>query len=193
MNRWQVVLLCSILLWAGAGCVEDGRRNAPPLIADFPQTMVGVWETEESGGTPQKWGIKFEEDGSVKKIVHFLAGPVNLSEGGKHIAGETEDDYATFFISPCEVKYDPVTEKLEVDVIVEHYIIQKPEFKLEGEVRSNFRGKVSSNGKVWKAELRTFGRIDGAVNPTEEYIESHPDEATFYKVDLEKELEQAVD
>ena len=105
------VLVLVLLVWCllvVAGC-RSANRDVEVIIENdgaFPQVMVGVWQAEVSRFS--KWGIKFEPDGSILKIVHSLAGPVKLSEGGVYAEGP-EGYYYVFAMGPCEANYIPGT------------------------------------------------------------------------------------
>ncbi|MCK5175800.1 MAG: hypothetical protein KAR47_20565 [Planctomycetes bacterium] len=185
------LLAVFICLSALAGCTEPHRttevrtgQSAASEDSDFPEIMVGIWETLANDITGKKWGIKFERDGSVKRIIHYLAGPVDLAEGGKLLEGAVEDEFALFIMGPCDAVYDPETEMLEVNIVVDSYTIQKPTFKLEGKMTDLFSGPVSENGTTWETERRTYATLEGTESPSDEFVDANPDIVTFYKQDI---------
>ncbi len=184
LKKLSVLFTISCLFFY-SGC-SVSREHAFHERTGFPQSMIGVWETEKHFLTNQKWGIKFEEDGSVKKVIHNLAGPINLSEGGVTLGDPESDDYAVFVMGPCTTKYDTHNKFLEVDIVVDNFVIKKGQIYLEGNVTDRFSGPVPKNGQVWEVERRTFATLDGADPISDEFAESHPDKETFYKTDLSK-------
>ena len=178
----ELVLICLLI---SPGCSVQKNKAVHKETA-FPRSMVGVWETEKHFLTSKKWGIKFEEDGSVKKVIHNLAGPINLSEGGVTLGDLESDDYAVFVMGPCTTKYDAQNKFLEVDIVVDNFVIKKGTIYLEGNATDRFSGPVPKNGQVWEVERRTFATLDGTDPISEEFAENHPDKVTFYKIDLDK-------
>ena len=187
-----LVVVCAIVNLGceppSAGMQDQPRISGPSKpddAAKFPEIMVGVWETKRDRHTGKKWGIRFERDGSVQKIIHYLAGPVNLAEGGALIEGaDPEQEYALFVMGPCPSKYDTETGIVEVDIVVESYTIKKPTYTLTGHMTDRFTGVVSKNGKTWTAERRTYAVLDGAKSLSDEFADAHPDTVIFYKQDI---------
>ncbi|MHC5060638.1 MAG: hypothetical protein ACYTFK_06100 [Planctomycetota bacterium] len=187
------VVVCAVV---NLGCEPPiaGRQNQPQIsisepskadeAVEFPAVMVGVWETKPSKHTGKKWGVKFESDGSVRKIVHYLAGPVDLAEGGALLEGsDPNQEYALFVIEECPVKYDSETRVVEVEIIVASYTIKKPGFSLDGHMTDRFSGPVSEDGKIWKTERRTYAELDGTMPLSDEFVDAHPTEAIFYRIE----------
>lgn len=194
MNRLLVLTTCCILLVAFSGCNElgqpDANRSDLTLHTDntFPASMVGIWETEPVRITGRYWGIKFEPDGSVRKIIHNVAGPVTLAEGGVFFEGaDPNQEYALFVIEECPVKYDSETGMLQVEIILESFLIQKGTDTLEGSSLTRFSGPISNDGISWTAEKRTYAKLEGATSPTDEFIDTHPDTVVFYKLEIPKQ------
>ncbi len=148
----------------------------------FPESMVGVWEAESSNIS--KWGIKFEPDGSIKKIIHTVAGPVNVPEGGVHAEREDDGSYYIFVLGPCEARYIPETRMVKVKIIVDYFIMKLPAGTVEGRFEDYFEGPVSEDGKTWKAEWLNFSWIVGAVAPEPDLIKADPIPLVFTKLDL---------
>jgi len=187
MKQLLVLFGCVVFLLGLAGCQNAGRTDSSVGViiendGAFPQVMVGVWQAEVSRFS--KWGIKFEPDGSILKIVHSLAGPVKLSEGGVYAEGP-EGYYYVFAMGPCEANYIPGTGILKVKIIVDHYEIKLPIDLLEGKIEDYFEGPVSEDGKTWKVNWRNYGWLDGADPPDPVVIEANPIELVFTKIDIE--------
>jgi len=196
----SLVLICAVV---NLGCepqntaTQDQPRisgpSKPDETAKFPEIMVGVWETKANFTTQQKWGIKFERDGSVRKIIHYVAGPMDLTKGATELQGDDEREYALFLTEPCKVKYDPKTNMLEVEIIVESFLIQQPTFDLEGYMTDRFSGPISTDGKTWVVERRVYGHLEGTKKIPDEFADAHPDKLTFYKLDIARLGGKAMD
>lgn len=167
MKRFIFLFMVSLLL---VGCqAEQKTQTQSAEISDFPQQMVGVWESD----TDPKWGIKFEPDGSVVKIVHNLAGPVDLREGGALIEGR-EDSYFLFAFDPSEVEYQVETEMISIHIPLKSYTMKMPGGTLEGSIDDYFVGPVSEDGKTWHVERRTYSTLEGAFSVPKEDVDKHP-------------------
>lgn len=172
----QLVILagCVVILSALAGCQNP----------NFPKVMVGVWEADVS--TYSKWGIKFERDGSIEKIIHPLAGPVRLSEGGVFLEGRDPNSHATFIMGPCDADYLPETNELKVAIILDYYKMKLPNGVLEGRIETYISGPVSEDGETWPVEVREYGWLEGAASPDTDMIDANPDKLMFTKIDLKQ-------
>jgi hypothetical protein len=149
----------------------------------FPESMVGIWEALVNEYDGSKWGIKFEPDGSIKKIIHSVAGPVNVAEGGVNAEGP-EDSFYDFVMGPCEARYIPETGMIKVKIIIDYYIMKLPAGELEGRMEDYFEGPVSEDGKTWKANWRSFGWLKDATPPDINDIIANPEPLVFNKLDL---------
>jgi len=177
---WTGGLLGLVLL---VGC-QNGMGPGDRL-AGFPKQMVGVWQTEANLNTGARWGLRFEPDGSLKKIIHGTAGPINLAEGGT--SGKTsigEGEYM-FVMGKCSVQYDPKTNILDVVIPVEYFRIELPSGVLEGSMTDRFTGPVPEQGDEWIAQRRTWGDMVGAAPVSKEFADKHPTEVVFHRVDLD--------
>ena len=192
MKRLVVLVGCCVFLLAVVGCGRQVRLGGETREDVFPEVMVGVWETEPNPTTNARWGIKFEPDGSIKKIIHILAWEVNISEGGRYMeAVKDPNHYAAFAMGPCEAKYIPETGVLEVRIVVDHYVIQVPSPKveeglvrLEGRMEDIFSGPISEDGEIWKVKKLSYSTLKGYTLPSKEYADAHPDTLIFHKLDL---------
>jgi hypothetical protein len=168
-----------------AGCQEAARKEKPVKTAigssgDFPGVMVGVWEAEQDD---TKLGIKFEPDGSIRKVVHYLAGPVNLAEGGVSMDGPEPNTYAMFIMGPCTAEYDKASGVLKVKMVLDYYEMQLPNGKLWGRTEDYFEGTISEDGTKWYADWRSYGYLEGATPPDVNYINANPEKLVFSKID----------
>ena len=188
MKKLSFLISCLFVILLFMGCARQNRKTSKHTEITkqtteevFPEVMVGVWEAKVS--ELSRWGIKFEQDGSIKKIIHSLAGPVNVTEGGVH-AERPDGYYYIFAMGPCEANYIPDTGILKVKIIVDHYEMKLPGDLLEGRIEDYFEGPVSKDGKTWKVELRRYGWLDGATPPAIDIIDAHPQELVFTKIDI---------
>lgn len=181
MKQLVVLVGCVVFLSGLVGCQNANRGVEVAVDGEFPAVMVGVWEAEVS--RLSKWGIKFEPDGSILKIIHSVAGPVKVEEGGVQEEGP-EDSYYVFAMGPCEAEYTPETRILKVKIIVDYYMIKLPAGELEGRMEDYFSGPVSEDGKTWKVDWRNYGWVEGATPPDPNVIEANPIPLVFTKLDL---------
>jgi len=189
MNKILALLNCLFILFALAGCDKQNQRTSnQSQLTDqnqekvFPEVMVGVWEAEVSRYS--KWGIKFEPDGSILKIIHSLAGPVKLEEGGTHANSETEDAYYVFVMGPCEANYMSSTGILKVKIVVDHFMMKLPQGELDGRIEDYFEGPISEDGTTWKVNWLNYGWLEGSDPPDPNIIEANPIPLVFTKLDI---------
>lgn len=176
-------------VWDGttpAGNALPDFFKAAPKTDAFPESMVGVWEVVINEMTGSKWGIKFEPDGSIKKIIHFLGGPINLAGGGVDITGPDPNTYAVFVMGPCVAGYDKNTKILKVKIVLDYYEMQMPSGNLRGKMEDYFSGPISEDGLTWNVEWLNFGWLENAVIPDIEEAKANPEKLVFTKVDLNK-------
>jgi hypothetical protein len=162
MKQLIVQGIAVILLGLG-GCGRQTQGGGEPQKAEFPEVMVGVWEANINYYS--KWGIKFEADGSIKNIIHYVAGPIDVTEGG--VDRETEDTYDIFVMGPCEANYIPETHTIKVKIIVDYLAISSPGDELEERIEDYFEGSVSEDGKTWIVDWREYSWFEDATPPAE--------------------------
>jgi hypothetical protein len=176
----------------GPNSVWDGKTPVGNVLPDFfkgysktgafPKSMVGVWEAVVNERDASKWGIKFEPDGSIKKIIHFLGGPIDLAKGGVDITGPDPNTYAAFIMGPCIARYNKTTKTLKVKIVLEYYEMQMPAGNLKGRIEDYFTGPVTEDGNTWNAEWQSVGWLEGATFPDVNYINENPDKIVFSKI-----------
>lgn len=188
MNRVYFLLAC-ILMFFAAGCTTASRRSTeneikkPSSYAD----IAGVWEAESGRIT---WGFKMEPDGTITKVIHSMAGPMNVSEGAVSIEGPEPNTYAFFVLGPYDVQYDKESRKLDLRIRLDQYYMKLPAGELLGRTEDRFTGIVSQNGKTWPVEWRSYGWLEGAAEPDVKEIDSNPEELVFRKVDIERDFKE---
>jgi hypothetical protein len=144
--------------------------------------MVGVWLDEEYG-----WGIKFESDGTIRKIKHMTAGESELKEGGIYIKGTEEGTHAFFVYGDCELTYNKSKDIIDVIIIVNDFEMQfADDEKLTGRIEDYFTGSVSDDGQIWKVKWRSYLYPEGGDAPDKKLTEENPIPLTFHKLDLSK-------
>jgi hypothetical protein len=165
--------------------IPDFFADAPESNA-FPESLAGQWEAE----IPNiKWVINFEPDGSIKKVVHSLAGEVNIEQGGVDGNGP-DDSYYVFTMGPCETRYMPDTNTLKVKIIVDYFIMKFPAGEIEGRMEDYFEGPVSEDGSTWNTQWRSFGWVKDAAPPPIDLIKANPVPLIFVKIDPNNPPEQ---
>jgi hypothetical protein len=180
------------VIWDGTAPAHDSMPDffeGQPVSSAFPESMVGVWEsvvTEDAGGS--KWGFKFEPDGSIKKIIHSLAGPVKIADGGVGAAGPDESTYYLFAMGPCESRYMPDTRTIKVKIIVDYFIMKIPSGELEGRIDDYFEGPVSEDGKTWNVKWWNFAWLKDAAIPDINVMKADPEPLVFKKVERQSKV-----
>ncbi|MBN1795764.1 MAG: hypothetical protein JW804_03750 [Sedimentisphaerales bacterium] len=179
------IFVCALLI-AFCGCdSKEGIFKKPVKLTKegFPEVMMGVWEADVSNSS--KWGIKFESNGSITKIIHSVAGPINIEEGG--VSHETSDgSYYIFTMGPCDAEYNSKTNILKVKIIIENFVLKIHTGELVGRSEDYIEGLVSEDGKLWKADWVSLGWLEGAEPPPIELLKSHPIPLVFEKVNLDE-------
>ncbi|MFA5239589.1 MAG: hypothetical protein WC476_07790 [Phycisphaerae bacterium] len=170
MNKTTGLASCVMLVFVFAGCGQEtnhlqldnkaslGGKNA------FPESMVGIWEAPVDQTSGNKFGIKFEADGSVLKILYFDDGPVYLGEGESSGAAESEEAYCIFTMNQCDANYMPETGMLTVTLAMEH-MFHVSLGEQEGRMEDYFEGPVSEDGKTWTVSWRHINWLKDAVAP----------------------------
>ena len=188
MKQLVVLAGLAVFLLGIAGC---GRQEAlhkvwdgePPDEEALPEFLVGVWEVK-TGQYKDKWGIKFEPDGSILKIIYEAKGPVYLAEGESYGEAGDEGAYYLFTVGPCEARYAPETRILKVKIVMEH-MLQLSFGELEGGIEDYFEGTVSEDGKTWEAKWSHYLWFEEEGIPEPNVIEAEPIPLVFTKTDIE--------
>jgi hypothetical protein len=179
----RITAVCVLLIVVAAGCATQKCASVQKKAANarFPQSMVGLWQAN-TGDT--HWGIKFERDGLIKKIFHFVGGPIDIEEGGVYQEGPDPNTYMMFQMGPCKTDYDAKTKTLNASIIVDYYRMVLPGGALEGRIEDYFSGPISEDGKTWKVKWWDYGWLEGAQAPDPNIIKAHPEELIFQKSDI---------
>jgi hypothetical protein len=154
-----------------------------PVSSAFPESMVGVWAVVLNEDSGSKWSIKFEPDGSIKKIMHYVAGPVIIPDGGAAGNGPDPNTYFIFALGPCGSRYMPDTRTIKVKFIVDYYIMKLPGGELEGRLEDYLEGPVSEDGKTWNVKWWSFGWLKDAAMPDINAIKANPESLVFKKLE----------
>jgi len=172
-----------------SGCQESVKKEKAvettvKADSNFPQIMVGAWEADINGVAKSQWGIKFEPDGTIKKIIHPLIGPVNLTEGGAYVEGPDPNTYAVFTMGHCGAEYNKESRILKVKIVLDYYEMQLPTGKLQGKMEDNFWGKISDDNKMWNVKWVSYSWLEGAVLPDINEVNANPDSIVFKKIEI---------
>ena len=153
-----MIVGCCLLMFAGCKKADIVGKNTIGRPERFPKVMVGMWETTGS----LSWVFEFQPDGSILKMWHFMAGRANLTtEGETHIETDKPPTRMEYFLAPCKAKYDPATQEVSIEVVMDYYKIQTRDKVLEGSGADIFRGPLSKDGKTWNAEWLNYLEIEG--------------------------------
>jgi hypothetical protein len=182
MNKLCLVAWLGLLVFAGCEAIDQEREELAVDVSEvndrnFPSELVGVWLSEVDGST--QWGFRFEPDGTVSKIQHYLTGNTDFTLEPIYLEGPDPNFYATFVFEPIEIDYNAETRELSVAVIIEKYFMKIPQGELEGRSEDYFTGAVSEDFKVWETEWLNYGWLEGAADPDPNKIP--PQKLTFKK------------
>ena len=154
---------------------------------EFPKSMAGIWE----GEIPDiLWDIKFEPSGSIMRIIHPVAGKVDVTQGAVEDSNADNGTYYIFHLGPCESRYDPNGRMVRVKIVVDYYIIKIPTGELEGRMEDYFEGFASDDGSRWDTQWCSFRWLKGATPPNTKEIKAHPVPFIFIKIDPTKSREE---
>lgn len=146
---------------------------------DFPASMVGVWEAE----IPDiLWDIKFESNGAMLRIVHYVAGALKVEKGGVEANG-VDNSYYVFKLGPCEARYSPDTRMLRAKIVIDYFIMKIPAGEIEGRMEDYFEGFVSEDGNRWETQWFSFKWMKGSPPPHVDWKKAHPIPLVFIKLD----------
>lgn len=170
--KWLMVLLGSIIILAGVvGCGNTDRASRTVKTGhveqteQFPEVMVGYWQAENGRA---RWAFKLEPDGSISEITHYIAGEVNLREGGTYLDLPEKNISADFVMGPCDAVFNADTKELKVSIVLDYYRMQALDAVLEGRSEDYFRGHISENGKKWHAVWQSHQSSEVKTLPVRE-------------------------
>jgi len=171
-------------IWDGSipegGAIPDFFEGMPPHGGEFPKAMAGIWEGEIPGVL---WDIKLEPSGSILRIVHAVAGKVDISQGAVEETNPDNGSYYIFHMGPCESRYDPNTQMVRVKIVIDYFIMKIPAGEIEGRMEDYFEGFVSEDGIRWDTQWYSFKWIKEAAPPNIKLIKAHPEPLIFIKTD----------
>lgn len=175
MKKKSIVSLLYLLI-VMAGCHGPGLSGEGSVYMDkveFPVFLVGTWLSDESN-----WVFKFEPDGSISKMRHFIGATFIVEEGGLTEEGRGGME-ATYILGPCETDYDADTRQLKVDVAIEYYILKFDNGSMEGTFYDTLTGVISQDGEKWFVSWISIGEIFGGDSMDKDKVV--PKELTFIK------------
>lgn len=176
-------LLSTVCFFFNGCAVTD--NNTYHSVTGFPQSMVGIWKSELNAKATNRWGLKFEEDGAILRILHNFGGYINVEEGGVRQPGPTEDTFLDVILGDVKQEYDPRSKHLKVTIITDYYRMLLPTGELTGRIEDYIEGRVSKDGKTWVAEWRNYNFLDNADPPPIDIIKENPVKLIFHKYDIE--------
>jgi hypothetical protein len=173
-------------IWDGSfpegGAIPDFFEGQP-AGGEFPKSMAGIWE----GELPEvKWDIKLEPSGSILRIVHSVAGKVDITQGIVEATNPDDGSFYIFHMGPCESRYDPNTQMVRVKIVVDYFIMKIPVGEIEGRMEDYFEGFVSEDGIRWDTQWYSFKWIKDGTPPHIKWLRAHPTPLIFVKIDPTK-------
>lgn len=170
-------------VWIGLllGCVVLSGCNGGNKL---PESVVGVWKYNHPTTSGRHWGLKFERDGTISKMIHPVAGPIRMDDPVAYQEGTVEGFYTLFVFSQPEVKFEPKTRRLSVKVTTEHFVLKIPDSDITGKIVDRLDGIVAEDGKTWQVDWLNETFVEGATHPDPNI--NFPEEVTFHKIDMDE-------
>jgi hypothetical protein len=120
----------------------------------FPRSLAGRWKADKGD-----WQFVFEPDGTISSAVVSDGVLVVKAPHRRYSVRLEEGAGGVYELGPWTVQYSPEYRELAVEVIVDHFRLDMPDFAVEGQTRDLFLGTISEDGTTWKAEWFTFPKI----------------------------------
>jgi hypothetical protein len=213
MRKLSVLVVCCVLGFVISGCGKSNLKQwekpwdpnsiwdgsfpdggaipdffeGQPAGGEFPKSMAGIWEGENPDA---KWDIKLEPSGAIYRIVHAVAGKVDITQGAVEGTNPDNGSYYIFHMGPCESRYDPNTKMVRVKIVVDYFIMKVPAGAIEGRMEDYFEGFVSEDGNRWDTQWYSFKWIKEATPPDIKEIKANPVPLVFIKIDPTKPAEE---
>jgi hypothetical protein len=189
MRKSISLFILSICLLFLSGCQETAMKQKPNQMGvkgkgKIPNVMVGVWQAEPAEGAI--WAFKIEPDGSIPKLIHPVAGDIDVKEGGYEKEGPDPNTFEVYIMGPCESSFDSTSGILTVHIVLDGFTLKLPQGELTGKSDDYFKGKASKDGKTWEADWFNYGWLEGASPPDVNYVNANPQKLIFKKIDLKK-------
>lgn len=176
----SLIVISSFLFFVLAGC--NSPTPSPLTKEGFPKVMVGIWQAEMKLGS--KWAFKFEPDGSITKLIHFLAGPIEVASGGVH-KENSDGTYYLFLMDKCQTEYDAKSKNINVKVFVSHFEMKAPTGTIKGRIEDYLSGPVSEDGKTWHVNWVNLGWVEDATPPPVDLLFKNPKPLIFKKLEID--------
>jgi len=114
----------------------------------FPEQMVGIWEEKSQG-----WIIKFEKDGSIKKLRHTI-GRIKLIDGQKTTFPLIDDGEGFMDPGPWKVIYTNKDRFLTVEIAITGFKYNIPGTGIiSGSSVDLFMGEIPvKGGNEWRVD-----------------------------------------
>lgn len=153
MKKLLVLLGCAVLLFSG--CQNYGRSKSGVEViieggGQFPQFLVGKWKADDYG-----WQFVFEPNGTIVSAVISM-GEVEIIPGRTATFPTISGGKAVFKPGLWTVQYDPQFRELMVEIVMDYIHFEMGKGLLEGKRRDLLIGKVSQDGKIWRADWFSF-------------------------------------
>lgn len=197
MKSLNLVVILIILLSVSflAGCQETKQTASKQepmqvILVDtdtFPEEMVGIWSNEEHG-----WVLKFEKDGSIKKIRHTI-GRANLVAGERFTFPLIDGGTGVIDPGPWYMQYNAKGRGVVVEITLKSFKYELGGNTISGSSRDIFAGTLPEKGDTtWAVEWISYpdyvaSTADASYSDYElPFYEGTEDrgEIVFTKVDL---------
>jgi hypothetical protein len=171
MNKILILLGCSVLLSAFAGCQGPSvGKSAVEVIVEgggeFPPSLAGKWK---SNGT--FWQFVFEPNGMIASAVIQIGG-VEMTPGKVTEVPTQYEGKGVFKPGRWLVQYSPDSRELLVEVVIEYFYQDISDAVLGGSTTDILVGPVSENGQFWRADWFSYAKLVAYIpEPNEFYNE----------------------
>jgi len=154
------------------GCQNNQAKND----ASSPSFLTGTWQPNDS-----KWIFTVDSQGKLTKMTHFIGAEFSTDQDEMQ-ENWRDNIVATYYLGPCTLDFNPQTRKLNIDIIIEHYMIDFGNGVMEGSFEDHLEGIVSEDGNTWTATwVNTASMVDAEEN--EKIHTMPPQELIFKKTD----------
>ena len=160
MKRLFVFVGCIVFfVFVLGGCESPAelKTNSKPdeLSAEaaegFPEFLVGRWKADKYG-----WEFIFESDGTISWAA-IDGGAIKIRPIERVVTLEGKDGAkAVYTLGDWTVQYSANGRELSVEIVVDHFEVDRISYKMEGYSTDLFVGAVSDDWESWEAEWFHF-------------------------------------
>jgi hypothetical protein len=123
--------------------IEDGT--------EFPKSLAGTWKDKVGSS----WEFVIEKDGYISSIVDDF-GSIRLKPGQVTEVPMKQHGKGVFEPGLWTVKYTPDIKELSIEIILDHFRVQKGTDTVEGSSTDLFIGPITVDSQQWEPQWFSF-------------------------------------